>query len=200
MVTAGPGEPMKIRTLASLFLLLLPLACAGVPGPNRTGDPPAWREVLAARLPRLGHRNWIVVADAAFPDPCAPGIEVVWTGADHLTVVREVLAAVDRAPHLRARVRLDMELAHVPEEHAPGTAAFREKLSPILAGRNPEPVSHAALLARLDEVGRAFRVLFLKTTLTLPYTSVFLELDCGYWSDAGEEALRRRIRQGTDRG
>ena len=45
----------------------------------------------------------------------------------------------------------------------------------------------------LDAAGRAFRVLLLKTTLALPYTSVFVELDCGYWSAEAEAALRAAI-------
>jgi hypothetical protein len=30
----------------------------------------------------------------------------------------------------------------------------------------------------------------LKTNMTLPYTSVFIELDCGYWSPEAEARLR----------
>jgi hypothetical protein len=35
-----------------------------------------------------------------------------------------------------------------------------------------------------------FHVLILKTNMTLPYTSVFIELDCGYWSAEAEARLR----------
>jgi hypothetical protein len=34
------------------------------------------------------------------------------------------------------------------------------------------------------------------TNLTLPYTSVFLELDCGYWSPEAEQRLRDAIKEG----
>jgi hypothetical protein len=27
----------------------------------------------------------------------------------------------------------------------------------------------------------------------MPYTSVFVELDCGYWSDAAEQRLRKAM-------
>jgi len=33
--------------------------------------------------------------------------------------------------------------------------------------------------------------LLLKTKLTLPYTSVFFRLDCGYWTDEAETQLRK---------
>jgi len=36
----------------------------------------------------------------------------------------------------------------------------------------------------------SFNVLIIKTNLTLPYTSVFFQLECGYWNAAAEENLR----------
>ena len=45
----------------------------------------------------------------------------------------------------------------------------------------------------LDEAGKSFHVLLLKSKLTLPYTTVFLQLDCGYWSNEAEQNLRRSI-------
>jgi len=50
------------------------------------------------------------------------------------------------------------------------------------------------LISKLNEVAKTFRILMLKITLKLPYTSVFMELDCGYWSGEGEAALRERIK------
>ena len=36
-----------------------------------------WQKVLADRLPAYGHRNWIVVADAAYPAQAKDGIETI---------------------------------------------------------------------------------------------------------------------------
>ena len=36
-----------------------------------------WEQLLEERLPLFGHRNWIVVADAAYPAQCRPGIETI---------------------------------------------------------------------------------------------------------------------------
>jgi len=33
----------------------------------------------------------------------------------------------------------------------------------------------------------------LKTNMTIPYTSVFFELDCGYWHPGAEERLREAM-------
>jgi len=46
---------------------------------------------------------------------------------------------------------------------------------------------------KLDEAGKLFRVLILKTDLVLPYTSVFLQLDCGYWSGDAQKRLEAAL-------
>jgi hypothetical protein len=154
---------------------------------------PAWRAALDERLPLLGHRNWIVVADSAYPWQTSPGIETLDTGADHVTVVRGVLEAVAGSRHVRPVVHLDAELPLVAEAHAPGITACREALAAALAGLAPVSLPHEEIIERLDAAGRAFRVLLLKTTLALPYTSVFVELDCGYWSAEAEAELRAAL-------
>ncbi|MCK7536944.1 MAG: hypothetical protein MZV63_41280 [Marinilabiliales bacterium] len=64
----------------------------------------------------------------------------------------------------------------------------------LLKGRGAAPVLHADLIARLDEVGRAFKIVMVKTTLAVPYTSVFLELDCGYWPSENEAKMREKMK------
>ena len=55
--------------------------------------------------------------------------------------------------------------------------------------------AQVSIIERLDEAARTFDVLIVKTDMALPYTSVFLELDCGYWSGESESALRERMRR-----
>jgi hypothetical protein len=64
----------------------------------------------------------------------------------------------------------------------------------MLKGRDVSPVLHEELIARLDQVARTFRILMVKTNLTLPYTSVFMELDCGYWKPESEAKMRERMK------
>jgi len=151
---------------------------------------PAWRATLDERLPLFGHRNWIVVADSAYPWQASAGIETIDTGQDHADVVRGVLEAIAGSRHVRPVVHLDAELPLVAEAHAPGITACREDLAAALGGLTAVSLPHEEIIALLDEAGRAFRILLLKTTLALPYTSVFVRLDCGYWSAEAEEALR----------
>ena len=104
-----------------------------------------------------------------------------------------MLEAIAGSRHVRPVVHLDAELPFVAEAHAPGITACREALGAALGGLAAVSLPHEEIIARLDAAGRAFRILLLKTTLALPYTSVFVELHCGYWSAEAEEALRRAV-------
>ena len=55
-------------------------------------NPQTWEQQLKTLLPLLGHRNWIVVADSAYPAQTAQGITTIATSADHLEVLAETLA------------------------------------------------------------------------------------------------------------
>ncbi len=155
---------------------------------------PVWTDTLASYLPALGHRNWIVVADSAFPLQISPGIETIVTGEDHFAVLDKVLKAVDGAKHIRPKIWLDKELAFVPEELAPGADEARRRLDKALQGRGAMPVLHEDLIARLDQAGKAFKIVMVKTTLAVPYTTVFLELDCGYWGPEAEAKMREKMK------
>ncbi len=154
----------------------------------------SWQSVLKQQLSLFGHRNWLVIADSAYPWQTAPGVETICTGAEQLAVVRTVLNAVDRAPHVRSLIYTDAELPYLREEDAPGIDLYRRNLKTTLAGRTVRELPHEEIIAKLDAAGRAFRALIFKTTLVLPYTSVFVELDCGYWNAKAEQRLRKAFR------
>jgi hypothetical protein len=151
-----------------------------------------WRQRFAELLPTYGHRNWILIADAAYPAQVG-AIEVLATGEDHLTTIREVMDALRTAPHIRPVVRLDAELEYVSDDLVPGAKALRSALLSDLEDLEPEWMWHADLIDQVGEVSRKFPVLVIKTTGTVPYSSVFVELDCGYWSPAQEAEMRRQI-------
>jgi hypothetical protein len=150
----------------------------------------SWESRFRSLLPLFGHRNWIVVADSAYPAQSRLGIETLFTSDDHAKVLRKVLDAIGASSHLRANVYVDDELKVVTEADAPGVSALRSQMTRLLAGKNTSELPHEQIIARLDEAGKLFRILILKSTLTIPYGSVFLELDCGYWSQEAEKRLR----------
>ena len=154
---------------------------------------PSWQQAVAERIPLYGHRNWIVIADSAYPAQSSPGIETVVSSADHLEVVQAVLKALAGSKHVRPILYTDAELKYVSENDAPGITAYREQLSRALGARPVSVLPHEQIITKLDEAGKTFRVLIIKTNLTLPYTSVFLQLDCGYWSADAERRLREAM-------
>jgi hypothetical protein len=152
-----------------------------------------WEKQLDALLPLLGHRNWIVVADAAYPAQSKPGIETIVSGENQIDMVRKVKAAIDACPHIRANVYLDREMAFVEESDARGISAYCKQLYVALDGANAVRLPHEEIIAKLDRSAEVFRILIVKTTMAIPYTSVFFELDCGYWDAASEQRLRHAI-------
>src|SRR5439155_26410462 len=119
----------------------------------------------------------------------------VVSNADQMGVVQSVLKALAGSMHVRPILYTDAELKYVSENDAPGITAYREQLSRVLGSRPVSVLPHEQIIAKLDEAGKTFRVLIIKTNLTPPYTSVFLQADWGYW-DADAE---RRLPEGLAR-
>lgn len=154
-----------------------------------------WKAKLQRELPLLGHRNWIVVADSAYPLQTAPGIETIYVAADQLEVVKGVIAELAKTQHVKPTIYTDAELKHVAETNAPGISAYRDGLSKVLQNQPVQVLAHEQIIAKLDEAGKTFKVLLIKTPLTKPYTSVFLQLECGYWNAESEKQLRQAMQR-----
>ena len=155
--------------------------------------PKAWEKILDERLPIFGHRNWIVVADAAYPAQSSPGIETILSGVGQQAAIKSVLARLRTCKHLRPVIHVDRELALVDEKDAPGIDSYRNWLKGALKGLSVTMTPHDEIISRLDHAARMFSVLIVKSTMTIPYTSVFIELDCGYWDANSEARLRARV-------
>lgn len=177
-----------------LFLLaaacLVSLVGAGHGQSGRSGN---WRTRLNEELPLLGHRNWIAVVDSAYPLQTSAGVETIETNTSQLDVVRTVLDQLSKSKHVRPIIFTDAELKVVPEADAAGVTAYREALSSLLAKTEAQSLPHEEIISKLDEAGKTFHVLVLKTNMTIPYTSVFIRLDCGYWSADAEKRLREKM-------
>lgn len=152
-----------------------------------------WKDRLQASLPVLGHRNWIVIADSAYPAQARNGITTIATSADHSEVLGTTLHAIRECKHLNVDIYMDTEFKHVTEDDAPGIAALRRELKALIDDQVVNEVEHEQLIAKLDESARLFQVLVLKSTVTIPYASVFIHLNCGYWNPSAEERLRKSM-------
>ena len=157
----------------------------------------AWRSRVAAEMPRLGHRNWILVVDSAYPLQTSPGVETIETNESQQEVVKAVLATINASIHVRPLISMDAELAEVPDADAPGVSAYRAEMGSLLHGLTVSYLLHDQVISNVEETAKSFHVLVLKTTMTIPYTSVFIRLDCKYWSAEAEERLRARMASGA---
>jgi hypothetical protein len=154
---------------------------------------PSWHERLDEAMPLLGHRNWILVVDSAYPLQTSPGIETIETDASQLDVVRAVLHAIDRSIQVRPVIFMDAELPFVSDDDAPGVSVYRRDVDDLLQDFPVQPLPHEKIISNIDEAGKTFHILVLKTNMTIPYTSVFFRLDCKYWSAEQESALRKKM-------
>src|SRR5438477_5203044 len=105
---------------------------------NPDQDSELWDFRLARLMPLLGHRNWIVVADAAYPAQSNPGIETIATGAGHLEVLKTTLEAIGNGKHVKPKIYLDAEFKLVSEEDAPGVSNYSQKLVRLIGGLDTE--------------------------------------------------------------
>lgn len=173
------------KVLLVLGLLLAPMFLAA--------QASSWQTKVDQDLPYLGHRNWILIVDSAYPLQSSAGVETVETNADQLEVIRYVLGAINKSIHVRPDIFMDAELPYVQEEDAPGTSAYRDAIAKLLDGQDIHSELHEKLIADVDEAGRLVHVLVLKTRLAVPYSSVFIRLNCKYWGDDAEERLRSKM-------
>jgi D-ribose pyranose/furanose isomerase RbsD len=152
-----------------------------------------WQAKVAEAMPLLGHRNWILVVDSAYPLQSSPGIDTIETHASHLDVVRYVLGAINNSIHVSPVIYMDSELPFVPDEDAPGASAYRTQVQRLLANFKINSMPHENVINQIDTTSKQFHILVLKTTMTIPYSSVFIRLDCKYWTEDAEKRMRSRI-------
>lgn len=156
--------------------------------------PYSWSEEFHHQLPYLGHRNWIVITDMAYPLQSGEGITTLYADQPYLEVLSEVKKQIDAAPHVFAHVWRDRELEFITEEMVPGIDLLKKDISRV-CGSEAQSVAHETLIKRLDEAGQLYQVLIIKTPMTIPYTTTFFELDCAYWDADRQQKLNEAMTQ-----
>ena len=158
-----------------------------------------WKESLQEKLPLLGHRNWIVVTDMAYPLQADPGIITLYAPDTFGNVAAFVMDRIRRSEHVFAHIYQDREQLALTEELCPGVTAYRNSLSKVLDGSEKVTfLPHEELISKLDSVSKLYQVVVIKTALTLPYTSIFFELDCKYWGAVREVTVRKLSMDAVD--
>ncbi|HVN19525.1 MAG TPA: RbsD/FucU domain-containing protein [Dongiaceae bacterium] len=180
---------LRLRTFVAL--LLVTISCFGQKPSGGSGVD--WRALVQNRLPLYGHRNWIIVADSAFPVYAGPGIETIVVNDDLPTVLNYVAKAISSSRHVRATVFLDKELDFVEDLDYAGASELKKQILSTFSKEQVSSIPHSQVLSKIDEAGKTFRILFIKTTATIPYTSVYMRLDCGYMSDDVDRRIKDRM-------
>jgi hypothetical protein len=156
-----------------------------------------WQKTFEERLQLYGHRNWIIVADAAFPAYSQSGIEAIVADRDLPAVLHYVARAISSCRHVRANVFLDQELHFIQEDDYPGVADIRDEIARTFDQARLSSIPHAQVLSDIHEVAKTFRILLIKTKSTIPYTSVYMRLDCGYMTDEVDHQIRNSVASAT---
>ncbi len=175
------------RWFLAFASLLFASGCGLVPSEN------SWQGAIANQSSQLGYRNWIVIAEASFPAHSRPGVRQVNANVEVPEAVDYVLNALERTQHVRPNVYLTRELRSLENDFAPGIDDFRGQIQESLHGYEPTELDQQSLLVLLEDANRTFDVLVIRTISALPYSSVFLELQPGYWDSDSEQRLRQRI-------
>lgn len=152
-----------------------------------------WESKLLKQIKLLGHRNWIVVADAAYPLQSKPGITTIMSNEDHFTTLEKVNKLIQEQNHIKPIIYLDKEIDFISENSAKGITEFRNKLKMKLETKSTRKIIHEDIIAMLDEAAKVFNVVIIKTDFDIPYTSVFFQLDCKYWNAEAENKLREEL-------
>lgn len=152
-----------------------------------------WKTEVENTVQLFGHRNWIVIADGAYPKQSNPAIKTITVDANQLEVVEFINEVIKKSSHVQATIFLDKEMAFVSEKDAKGIDKYRTDLDKILKTKKVQTMLHEDIIEELDNSAKLFDVLIIKTNLTIPYTSVFFQLDCGYWNSESETNLRTKM-------
>ncbi len=152
-----------------------------------------WKSSVDHQASQLGYRNWIVIAEASFPAHSRNGVSQVNADAEIPEVVDYVLNALEKTQHVKPNIYLTREMRAVENDVAPGIDEMRVQIKNSLHGHESTEIDQQSLLTLIESAQSNFNVLVIRTSTALPYTSVFLELQPGYWDAESEKQLRQKI-------
>ena len=184
--------PQVKRCLPSLLFLGLTFMLCGC-GMFSGGE--GWKGAIDHQVGQLGYRNWIVVAESSFPAHNRPGTHQVNTYQPAPRVLDEVLKALESTEHVRPKIYLPREMEVVENDFAPGIERYREELQVALHGHETIKMDQDSIITIMQDARKSFDVLVLRSSTALPYSSIFLELQPGYWDGDSEARLRERMRR-----
>ena len=179
----------KIAILTLFTTIFLFLACSPIEKKRLLER--GWKQQLETQLPLLGHRNWIMIVDKAFPMQTTEGVHMLYAEEELLNVLKYTLERIDKNNHIRPIIFTDKELDFINQELVPGIEDYKFSLNQVIGKYNVEVIPHDSVFIKIDKASKLFKTLVIKTNQVIPYSSVFIELDCDYWSREKEKQLRQ---------
>lgn len=178
----------KLSIVLSVFLFSIVMSCSQ---PAQHADEQVnWKQQLNKELPLLGHRNWILVVDKAFPMQSSSGMEVINTDENMLSVLKYTLEKINASSHVKPIIYTDREINYITEAQVSGSGDYKTQLKSALGKLPVQSLLHDSVFVKMDASSKLFKVLILKTNETIAYSSVFIQLDCAYWNSENEIQLR----------
>ena len=151
------------------------------------------RDTISPQLQQLGARNWVVIADPTYPIPAGTGAQTMVVSAGSLDTFREVLDLIEQQGALTPRIWINNEMEAITDNLAPGIEHYNTSINNLVSGRFCYRLDERIISAQVAEASHNFRVLFIKTPTQLPYSSIAIELDSGYWDSDSETEIRERL-------
>lgn len=153
-----------------------------------------WQPQFDEQLPVLGHRNWILIVDKAFPIQNSEGVVTINTNENLLSVLKYTLSELEQSKHVKPVIFTDKELNFITPAQVANINQYRESLHHEIRNFNVQTINHDSVFTRIDEASKLFRILVLKTEEVIPYSSVFIQLDCKYWNAEKQRQLEQSMK------
>jgi len=151
-----------------------------------------WSQQVDSEIAELGAYNWILITESAYPAPGRPGAHTLLSPYKLPRTLDSVLQSIESTGHVRPRIYLSQESAELSEDYAPGIDNHRSNLTKYLHEFPTQSLSGHSLESMLRSSKKGNRVLVVKSQTALPYTTIYIELESGYWDGESETALRKK--------
>ena len=164
------------------------------PAPEPEEEPYDLAAELAPHLAKLGARNWVIIADPTYPVFSGSGVTCITVPASSYETLQQVLDVLEAQGSLTPRIWIDRELEEIGDDRAPGIKSYRKRINDLISGRPHYALEERFISRQVQQAGKTYSVLIIKTNTQLPYSSIAIELDTGYWNQDAEEEVRQRIK------
>ncbi|MBE6419534.1 MAG: hypothetical protein E7031_05320 [Akkermansiaceae bacterium] len=183
---------MKAAAITAAALLA---SCQQNHGPTRIEMIDQTRAAIAPQLLQLGARNWVVIADPTYPIPAGAGAYTMAVPSGSADTFREVLDLLELQAALTPRIWVCNEMNALTESLAPGITEYNREIEALLSGRFCYRLDERIISMQLADASQKYRILYIKTKTQLPYSTIAIELDSGYWDPDSEAEIRRRMEE-----